>query len=127
MVNSGILNIEETEPKPPQPLVTPDSSRKERDKIMAETTKKNNDKAKTTKIRAKVGAEAETVVNKDVETAPEVVSNTDAEVFTFAEDEIANLLRTKDAIARGEYSDLTPEFKKLRFIKWLIENEKISR
>ena len=94
---------------------------------MAETTKKNNEKAKSTKIRAKVGAEAETVVNKDVETAPEVVSNTDADVMAFTEDEIANLLRTKDAIARGEYSDLTPEFKKLRFIKWLIENEKISR
>ena len=114
-------------PTPPQPLVTPDSSRKERDKIMAETTKKNNDKAKTTKIRAKVGAEAETVVNKDVETAPEVVSNTDADVMAFTEAEIANLSRTRDAIARGEYSDLTPEFKKLRFIKWLVENEKISR
>ena len=126
-MNSGILSIEETEPKPLQPLVTPDSSRKERDKIMAETTKKNNDKAKTTKIRAKVGAEAETVVNKDVETAPEVVSNTDADVMTFTEAEIANLSRTRDAIARGEYSDLTPEFKKLRFIKWLVENEKISR
>jgi len=126
-VNSGILSIEETEPKPLQPLVTPDSSRKERDKIMAETTKKNNDKAKTTKIRAKVGAEAETVVNKDVETAPEVVSNTDADVIKFTEAEIANLTRTRDAIARGEYSDLTPEFKKLRFIKWLVENEKISR
>jgi len=94
---------------------------------MAETTKKNNDKAKTTKIRAKVGVEAETVVNKDVETAPEVVSNTDADVIKFTEAEIANLTRTRDAIARGEYSDLTPEFKKLRFIKWLVENEKISR
>ena len=56
---------------------------------MAETTKKNNEKAKTTKIRAKVGAEAETVANKDVETAPEVVSNTGADVMTFTEAEIA--------------------------------------
>lgn len=94
---------------------------------MAETTKKNNDKAKTTKIRAKVGVEAETVADKDVETAPGVVGNTDAEAITFTEAEILALTRTKDAIARGEYSDLTPEFKKLRFIKWLVENEKISR
>jgi hypothetical protein len=94
---------------------------------MAETTKKNNDKAKTTKIQAKLGAEAEIVANKDVETAPEVPSNTAAELVNFTEVEIAALTRTRKAIARGEYSDLTPEFKKLRFIKWLVENEKISR
>jgi hypothetical protein len=94
---------------------------------MAGTTKKNNDKAKTTKIRAKVSAEADVAANKDVEDAPEVVSDADVEATKFTEAEIVALTHAKDAIARGEYTDLTPEFKKLRFIKWLVENEKISR
>ncbi|HST05589.1 MAG TPA: hypothetical protein VLQ48_12755 [Chloroflexia bacterium] len=94
---------------------------------MAETTRKNNDKAKVTKIKAKIGAEAEIVANKDVETAPADPSNATAELVDFTEAEIVALTHAKEAIARGEYSDLTPEFKKLRFIKWLVENEKITR
>ena len=44
----------------------------------------------------------------------------------FSTQEVAELLRVKQAVAQGRYSDITPEYRKLLFVKWLIEHERIG-
>ena len=44
----------------------------------------------------------------------------------FTSDEVAALVRTKEAIEKGRYSDITDEHKKLLFVKWLVEHDKLS-
>ena len=44
----------------------------------------------------------------------------------FTPEEIAGLKRVKAAVAAGQYSDITDEFKKLLFVKWLMEHDRIG-
>src|SRR5438105_1788900 len=96
---------------------------------MAETTKKSKDKTKPAKIDAKIVASSEPVAdapNAPIEAVPEPVGDSDSLLEDFTSVQIAALARVKQAVARGEYSDLTPEFKKLLFVKWLVEHDKIG-
>jgi hypothetical protein len=44
----------------------------------------------------------------------------------FTPEEIAGLKRVKVAVAAGQYSDITEEYKKLLFVKWLMEHDRIG-
>ncbi len=44
----------------------------------------------------------------------------------FTHEEVASLVRAKEAIEMGRYSDITNEHRKLLFIKWLVEHEKLG-
>ena len=80
---------------------------------MAETTKNKKYKPEPAKS---AGAEPVAVPLNDGDTL----------LDDFTPTQIAALARVKKAVARGEYSDLTPEFKKLLFVKWLIEHDRIG-
>ncbi|MGA7729758.1 MAG: hypothetical protein WCD37_00650 [Chloroflexia bacterium] len=83
---------------------------------MAETTenKNKNYKSKAAKVNTGTSASAEPLNDGD----------TLLEGFTPAQ--IEALARVKQEVATGHYSDLTPEFKKLLFVKWLIEHDRIG-
>ena len=44
----------------------------------------------------------------------------------FTPQEVASLVKTKEAVEQGRYSDLTDEHRKLLFVKWLVEHEKLT-
>ena len=44
----------------------------------------------------------------------------------FTPEEVAALVKTKEAVEQGHYSDLTNEHRKLLFVKWLVEHEKLT-
>lgn len=44
----------------------------------------------------------------------------------FTHEELARLLKAKQAVAQGRYSDITEEHKKLLFVQWLLEHDKIG-
>jgi len=44
----------------------------------------------------------------------------------FSPEEISGLKRVKAAVAAGQYSDITEEYKKLLFVKWLMEHDRIG-
>lgn len=44
----------------------------------------------------------------------------------FTPEEIALMLKVKQEIARGRYSDITNEHKKLLFVQWLIEHDRLA-
>jgi hypothetical protein len=44
----------------------------------------------------------------------------------FTPEEVASLVKTKEAVEQGRYSDLTDEHRKLLFVKWLVEHEKLT-
>jgi hypothetical protein len=65
----------------------------------------------------------------DAVDAVEAVDALQAEDVTlegFSAQEVTGLLRVKQAVAQGRYSDITPEYRKLLFVKWLIEHERIG-
>jgi hypothetical protein len=78
---------------------------------MAETTGKQAPKAKTPKsVRVETGPiEADPVV----------------ELEGFTPEEVARLMRVRRKIAIGEYTDVTPEHRKLLFVQWLIEHDRL--
>ncbi|HKP52770.1 MAG TPA: hypothetical protein VJ183_08950 [Chloroflexia bacterium] len=80
---------------------------------MAETT----DKKKSTK-RSK-GAES-----IKVETGPVKVEIEEVEGFT--PEEVARMVKVKQAISRGRYTDITDEHKKFLFVRWLYEHNKLN-
>ncbi len=80
---------------------------------MAETT----DKKKSTR-RSKT---AETV---QVETGPVEIEIEEVEGFT--PEEVARLVRARQAVANGRYTDVTDEHRKLLFVQWLIEHNKLN-
>ena len=45
----------------------------------------------------------------------------------FTPEEAARLLGVKEKVARGLYTDLTVEHKKLLFTKWLIEHKRLEK
>ena len=43
----------------------------------------------------------------------------------FTPEEVARMNRVRGEIGSGKYTDITTEHKKLLFVQWLIENEKL--
>ncbi len=80
---------------------------------MAETT----DKKKSSR-RLK----AEGVVQ--VETGPVEIEVEEVEGFT--PEEVARLIMARQAVANGRYTDVTNEHRKLLFVQWLIEHNKLN-
>jgi hypothetical protein len=80
---------------------------------MAETT----DNKKSTK-RSKA---AESI---QVEKGPIKIEVEEVEGFT--PEEVARMVNVRQAIARGRYTDITDEHKKLLFVQWLIEHDKLN-
>ncbi len=56
-----------------------------------------------------------------VETGPVVVE----ELEGFTPEEVARMSEIRDKIRAGQYSDLTKEYRKLLFVQWLIEHDKL--
>lgn len=48
------------------------------------------------------------------------------EVEGFTPEEISKMLKVKEDIARGHYSDITNEHKKLLFVQWLIDHDRLA-
>jgi hypothetical protein len=44
----------------------------------------------------------------------------------FTPEETARLLKVKQAVAQGRYSDITPEHRKLMFVQWLVKQGRLS-
>ena len=44
----------------------------------------------------------------------------------FSPEEIASLARVKQDIERGLYTDITDEHRKLLFVKWLVDHDKLG-
>lgn len=44
----------------------------------------------------------------------------------FTPEEIALMTSIKQRIAAGEFNDITDEYRKLLFVQWLIDHDKIS-
>ena len=82
---------------------------------MAETTKNKGNKYKP-KADDDPGA---------VPTA-EPLNDGDTLLDGFTATQIAALVRVKQDVATGRYSDLTPEHRKWLFAKWLVEHDRIS-
>jgi hypothetical protein len=57
-----------------------------------------------------------------VETGPIEIE----ELEGFTSEETFRLLRVKQAIAEGRYSDITDEHRKLLFVQWLIEHGRLE-
>jgi hypothetical protein len=80
----------------------------EKDNIMAELTNKEKERPNT-----EPGAQTE-------------LTPLAALLEGFSPEEIAGLKRVKAAVAAGKYSDITEEYKKLLFVKWLMEHDRIG-
>jgi hypothetical protein len=74
--------------------------------------------AETTNKRNKVSQANESV---QIETG---AIEEDLEGFT--PEEIALMLKVKEQIAAGHYTDITPEHRKLLFVQWMIEHDIIG-
>jgi hypothetical protein len=80
---------------------------------MAETT----DKKKSTR-RPKA---AESV---QVETGPIEMEIEEVEGFT--PEEVSRMVKVKQSIANGRYTDITNEHRKLLFVQWLVDHNKLN-
>jgi hypothetical protein len=99
----------------------------EKDKTMAETTNKkegNPDAGKTTRVvKAAKASKAEISAAADVpEVAPEMPNLLEG----FTTEEVAALVRTKEDVEKGRFSDITNEHRKLLFVKWLVEHHRLG-
>lgn len=56
-----------------------------------------------------------------VETTPVQIE----ELEGFTPEEVARMSRIKRRIGAGEFTDITDEYRKLLFVQWLIDHEKI--
>lgn len=83
--------------------------------IMAETI---NDKKTRSKKTAGKPVEIETGAFKELE--PVVII---PEGFTA--EEVARMTDVKERIQAGQFSDITDEYKKLLFVQWLIDHDKM--
>jgi hypothetical protein len=85
---------------------------------MAETI---NDKPRKSK---KSPVDAESIAKSVGAAEPEAVPvPTIPEGFTAGE--VARMEKVREGIRRGEYTDLTGEYKKLLFVQWLIDHDRI--
>jgi hypothetical protein len=82
---------------------------------MAETTKN-----KSGKYKAQSAKTVTPVTNV------EPLNNSDNLLDGFTPAQLASLARVKHEVASGKYSDITPEFRKLLFVKWLLDHDRIG-
>lgn len=73
----------------------------------------------TSNSKGKKGKAAKDSVK--VEAGPVVLE----ELEGFTPEEVAHMSEIRDKIRAGEYSDLTKEYRKLLFVQWLIEHDKL--
>lgn len=69
----------------------------------------NDKKGKSKKARAKI----------------EVETGAIEEVEGFSPEEVARMSKIKQRIGAGEFTDITDEYRKLLFVQWLIDHEKL--
>ncbi len=77
---------------------------------MAETTKKKGQRAKA--AQEIIAVETSAVVLEELE--------------GFTPDEVARMSKMRERIKAGEYSDLTKEYRKLLFVQWLIDHDRLK-
>ncbi len=70
--------------------------------------------------KRKVSKAAETTV------PVEVAVSAPAELEGFTPQEMMRMVKVKGDIARGRYSDITTEHRKLLFVQWLIEHDRLK-
>ena len=64
---------------------------------------------------------------KPEETVPvELTQNNTDGLDGFTPQEIVRLVKARADIARGRYSDITNEHRKLLFVQWLIEHDRLK-
>ncbi|MEA2573255.1 MAG: hypothetical protein QOH93_553 [Chloroflexia bacterium] len=73
----------------------------------------------TSNKKARKGKAAKDTVK--VEAGPVVLE----ELEGFTPEEVAHMSEIRDKIRSGQYSDLTKEYRKLLFVQWLIDHEKL--
>ena len=73
----------------------------------------------TSNKKAKKGKAAQDAVK--IEAGPVVVE----ELEGFTPGEVARMSEIRDKIRAGQYSDLTKEYRKLLFVQWLIDHDKL--
>lgn len=73
----------------------------------------------TSNNKGKKGKAAKNTVK--VETGPVVLE----ELEGFTPEEVAHMSEVRDKIRAGQYSDLTKEYRKLLFVQWLIDHDKL--
>ncbi len=73
----------------------------------------------TSNKKSRKGKAAKDIVQ--VETGPVVLE----ELEGFTPEEVGRMSEIRDKIRAGEYSDLTKEYRKLLFVQWLIEHDKL--
>jgi hypothetical protein len=97
---------------------------------MAETTNKKqgnpdaegvSKSAKAAKP-AKPAKAAKPPKSGDADQAPQLTNLLEG----FTSDEMVALVRTKEAVEQGLYTDITNEHRKLLFVKWLVEHDKLA-
>ena len=69
-------------------------------------------KSKTTKAKGTVSVEKGPIKIEGLE--------------DFTPEETARLLKVKQAVAQGHYTDITPEHRKLLFAQWLVEHGRLT-
>jgi hypothetical protein len=96
----------------------------EKDKTMAETTdkKQGNSDAEEAGKTNRAMKPAKPATSVEPEAAPQLTNLLEG----FTPDEVAALVRTKEAVEKGRYSDITDEHKKLLFVKWLVAHDKLA-
>jgi hypothetical protein len=96
----------------------------EKDKTMAETAdkKQGNSDAEEAGKTTRATKPAKPAKSVEPEAAPQLTNLLEG----FTPDEVAALVRTKEAIEKGLYSDITYEHKKLLFVKWLVAHDKLA-
>jgi hypothetical protein len=82
---------------------------------MAETIKNKSDKYKPRAAQSNSAGSAADTLNDG-----------DTLLDDFSPAQIASLVRVKQEVAAGRYSDLTFEYKKWLFARWLVEHDRIS-
>ncbi len=74
----------------------------------------------TSNNKGKKGKAAKDTVK--VEAGPVVLE----ELEGFTPEEVSRMAQIRDKIRAGQYSDLTKEYRKLLFVQWLIEHDKLK-
>jgi hypothetical protein len=100
---------------------------------MAETTNQNQSNPDAEEVDQSSGASNATKTNKvhkarktDKAGQRDVAPQMENLLEGFTPEEIASLVKVKQEVETGHYSDITNEHRKLLFVKWLVEHDKIG-
>jgi hypothetical protein len=100
---------------------------------MAETTNQNQSNPDAEEIEQSTDTGKATRANKvhkarksDKPGRRDIAPQTENLLEGFTPEEVASLARVKQEIENGRYSDITNEHRKLLFVKWLVEHDKLG-